>query len=73
MLTYLHSLMVSVDVKHQVDLLTLLFVFFFALACERIFIKTRTIGSRCVIGQENVLFTGASVHLSTRTFYRLGQ
>ena len=65
--------MVSVDVKHHVDLHILLFVFFFALACDRIFIKTHTIESRCVIGAENRLFTGASVHLSARKFYRLGQ
>ena len=26
-----------------------------------------------VIGQENILFAGASVQLSARTFYRLGQ
>ena len=56
MLTYLHSLMVSVDVKHQVDLLTLLFVFFFALACERIFIKTHSTEKRFVIRPENILF-----------------
>ena len=39
-----------------------LFVFFFALACERIFIKTYTIESRCLIGLENIL----SMHLSAR-------
>ena len=49
------------------------FVFFFALACERIFIKMHNIESSCVIGFENILFVGASVHLSARKFYRLGQ
>ena len=48
------------------------FCFFFALACETIFIKTRGIESRCAIGPENILFADASVHLSARTFYRLG-
>ena len=46
--------------------------FFFALACERIFIETYSIESRCVIGPENTLFAGASVHLSARALYRLG-
>ena len=51
-----------------------LFVFFFAaLVCERIFIKKRSVESRCVIGPENILFTGASVHHSARKFYSLGQ
>ena len=49
------------------------FVFFFALACERSFIKTSRIESRRVKGPQNVLFVGASVHLSDRKFYRLGQ
>ena len=35
-----------------------LFVFFFALACERTFIKAHSIESRCTIGPENVLFVG---------------
>ena len=42
------------------------FVFFFALACKRIFIKTHGIESRCVIGAENILFAGASMHHSAR-------
>ena len=52
---------------------------FFALACERISIKKQekkkkhSIEGRCVIGPENILFAGASVHLSAQTFYRLGQ
>ena len=41
-----------------------LFVFFFAMTCERIFTKTDIIESRCVTGPENILFAGASVHLS---------
>ena len=45
----------------------------FALACERLCIKTHGIESRWVTGPENILFAGASVHLSARTFYRLGQ
>ena len=48
-------------------------VIFFTLACERIFIKTHRIESRCVIGPEHLLFAGASLHLSARKFYRLGQ
>ena len=47
--------------------------FFVALACERIFIKTHSTESRCAIGPENILFAGASMHLSARTFYRQGQ
>ena len=31
-----------------------LFVSFFVLACERIFIKTHSIKNRCVIGPENM-------------------
>ena len=38
---------------------------------ERIFIKTHGLESRCVIGQENILFAGVSVHLSARKLYRL--
>ena len=50
-----------------------LFFFFFALDCERIFVKTRSTESRCVTGPGNGLFAGAWVHHSARTFYRLGQ
>lgn len=50
-----------------------LFAFFFALARERIFIKTHSIESRCVTGPENILFAGASVLLSARKFDLLGQ
>ena len=40
-------------------------VFFLALACERIFIKTRGIESKCAAGPEKYNhFAGASVHLS---------
>ena len=46
-----------------------LFVFFFSLACERIFSKTRSTESTCVIGPENILLAGASVHLSARIFF----
>ena len=49
------------------------FVFCFALACERVLIETIASESRCVIGPENILFAGASVHLSARKFYRPGQ
>ena len=45
------------------------FVFFFALACERIFIKRHSIESRCLIGPENILFQGASVLISARKIY----
>ena len=59
-------------------------VFFFALAGERIFIKTFSIESRCVIGPENILFAGVigpenilfageSLDLSARKSYKLGQ
>ena len=67
--------MVSVDVKHHVYLLTLdpFFVFFFTLACERIFIKTHSVESRCVMGPGNILPAGPSVQLSALEFYRLGQ
>ena len=49
-----------------------LIVFFFSQGCEKIFIKTYSIENRCVIGPENTLFAGASVHLSPRKFYGLG-
>ena len=45
-----------------------LFVFFFTLACERIFIKTYNIESRCVIEPENILFGGMSVNFQPGTF-----
>ena len=50
-----------------------LFLFFFALAHERIFIKTHKIESRFVIEPENILSAGVCVHFSTRKFYWLGQ
>ena len=50
-----------------------LFVFCFALACERTCIKTHSIESTRVIGPENRLFAGRSEHLSARILYRLGQ
>ena len=43
-----------------------IFVSFFALTCKRIFIKTRSIESRCVAGPESILFSGASMRLSVR-------
>ena len=36
-----------------------------------IIIKTHSIASRCVIGPENILFAGTSLHLKARKFYRL--
>ena len=45
-----------------------LFVFFFALACERIFIKTQSIESRCDIEPENKLFAVMSVHFQPGDF-----
>ena len=51
-----------------------LFVFFFALACERIFIETHTIESRRVTGPgDNYIVCRRVEHLSARKFYRLGQ
>ena len=50
-----------------------LLVFFFALACERNFMTTHSIECRCVTGAEDILFAGASVHLSARELYRPGQ
>ena len=47
--------------------------FFLALAGERIFIKTLSIESGCVIGPENVLFVGASMHPLAQKLYRLRQ
>ena len=50
-------------------------VFFFALAWERIFTKMHSIESICVIqltGLENILFVGASMHLSAQKYYMLG-
>ena len=40
------------------------FVFFFALACERIVIKAHNIEIERVTGPENVLFEGTFLHLS---------
>ena len=42
----------------------------FALSWERIFIEAHSIESRCVIGPENILFAGASVHLSAQNFHK---
>ena len=48
-------------------------VLFIALACERIFIETYSIDLRVdIIGPENILSAGASLHLSARKLYRLG-
>ena len=55
------------------ETLDLFFVFLLAQACERNFIRTHSFESRCVIGPENILIAGASVHLSTRKLYRLRQ
>ena len=38
------------------------------MACERIFIKVHNTESRFIIGPDNILFEGASVHLSARNF-----
>ena len=46
---------------------------FFALTCERIFIKTQATEIRFVIRPGNILSSGAYVHFSTRKFYMLGQ
>ena len=48
------------------------FIYVFARAWERIFIKTLSTEGRCVTGPENVLFAGASVHLSARKCLRRG-
>ena len=50
-----------------------LFVFFFALAREKVFIRTQSIESRIVKGPDNILFEGVWVHFSARKSYRLGQ
>ena len=49
-----------------------LFVFVFALACERILIRTHSTGSKRVVRPDNILFVGTSMQLSDRTFYKLG-
>ena len=49
------------------------FCMFFALACERILIKTHTIEIRFVIGAGNALFSGAYLHCSAWKLYVLGQ
>ena len=41
-----------------------LFVFFFALACETVFIKTPSIESRRITGPENILFADACIHFT---------
>ena len=45
---------------------------FFALACGRTFSSQRIALTVDVIGPENILFAGESLHLSARKFYRLG-
>ena len=45
----------------------------FALACERTFITMHGTESRCVIGPENRLFAGPSLHLSAQKLYTLRQ
>ena len=35
--------------------------------------KIHSTENRCIIGPENIIFAGASVHLSARKFDRLGQ
>ena len=62
----------TTDKRAKSDTLTH-FCLLFALAFKKIFNKTYSIESRCVIGPKNTLFAGASVHLSARKFYRLGQ
>ena len=51
-------------------------VFFFALACERIFIKMHSTENRCNnninIEPENLLFAGMSVHFLPRNFIGWG-
>ena len=49
-----------------------LFVFFFALACGRNFIKAHSTESRSVIGQENILFAGVSPHHSAQKVLQAG-
>ena len=34
--------------------------------------KAHSIESRCVMGMENILLAGMSIHLSAQKFYRLG-
>ena len=53
--TAMMSLDQSMKVRHLKALS--LFVFFFALACERIFIKMHSIESRCVTALKNILGT----------------
>ena len=64
-----HAKMTNKSVKSET-----VFVFFFVHRhqCERIFIRTHSFESRCIMGPENVLFEGVSVHLSTWKFYKLG-
>ena len=61
--------------KHHVYLPFSLCIFFFPTACESISVKTNSFENRCVIliGPKNILFAGASVHLSAGKFYGLGQ
>ena len=44
------------------------FVFFFTLACERIWTETHSTESRCEIEPENGLFAGMSLHFQSRNF-----
>ena len=50
-----------------------LFVFFFALAYERIFIKMHNIKIRFVLGLEYMLLAGGCVQFSAQKFYSLRQ
>ena len=54
--TLWHHLKTTNKIAKSETSIFVFFFFFFALACERIFIKTYCIESRCVIGLENILF-----------------
>ena len=49
-----------------------LFVFVFATGLWKVFIKVHSIENRCrAVGPDNILLSGASVHLTARKFYML--
>ena len=48
----------------KIKLLSHFILFFFALVCETVFIKTHDTERRCVIGLENILFAGACINFT---------
>ena len=59
--------------RENLEPLSLFCLLFFTLAYERIFTRLCSIENICVVGPENMLFAGTSLHHSAQKFYGLGQ